>query len=405
MHTLESPFVFLSYASPDRERVLEVHDFLIASGVSVWMDKSRILPGQDWELEIKRALDTAAAVVIFISVNSVDRTGYVQRELRMVIDKLAERPDHRIYAVPVMLDPDVPMPDQLKRLHCLTLASPRDQASLLQAVHAALGKAEQTREAAQTEAEIEWTFGSWKEAWDGLPGYDAEISWPIYRSTTYPMVSQIGDAIRSELQLSLARERAVKLHQDTGMCSFGQSAVFRTNTLRVRCESPAVKHRVLTQQLDIYWYGAGAVHGHYGFSSWVFVLDPLVRIERLPTIFKDPDAALVALQADVRPRLLAEIEDKEDDPVTDTDRLSWAANIEAGTADWDAFGYFGFTDSGMMLLFPPYQVASYAQGSFSVVVPYKAIFSLLHRAYADALGLSQIDFEPLEGDWPEDLKA
>jgi TIR domain-containing protein/uncharacterized protein DUF3298 len=404
MQTLESSFVFLSYASPDRDRVLAIYDFLSANGVGVWMDARRILPGQNWEFEIRRALDAAAAVVVFISQNSVDRTGYVQRELRMVIDKLHERPVHRIYAVPVILNPEVPVPDALKHLHCLTLAGPHDQASLLQAVRTALGKVEQTREVAQMEAEIEWTFGSWKEAWDGVPGYEAEISWPIYRSIKYPLVSQIGDAIRSEVQLMLAQERAVKLHQLPDLFSFSQAAFSRTNALSVTCENPLVKHNVLSQQLDIYWYGAGAVHGNYGFSSWVFVLDPLVRIERLATVFKDADAALATIQTEARARLLAELEQREEKAVADEDRLVWTEGIVSGTADWDAFGNFGFADSGLVLLFPPYQVASYASGSLSVLIPYDSIFPLLHRPYADALGLSWMDYEkPMQWEWTGEL--
>jgi hypothetical protein len=404
MEPLEPPFVFLSYASPDRDRVFPVYDFLSANGVSVWMDVKRILPGQHWDSEIRSALEAAAAVVVFISRNSVDRAGYAQSELRMVVEKLNERPDHHIYAVPAVLDPGVSIPDALKPLHYVTLAGHGDQALLLQAIHKALGNVEQTREAAQTEAEVKWTFGSMKEAWEGVPGYEVEVTWPVYESTRYPLVSQISDAIRSTLQLMVARERAVKLHQMPEIFSFGQRASQRTELLRVTCEDPVIKGYVLSQQLEIYTYGGGAAHGNYGFSSWVFVLDPLVRIARLSAVFAETDAALATLQAEVRPLLLAKLEQHEEREVSNEERLHWLEGIEAGTADWDAFANFGFTETGLLLLFPPYQVAPYSAGSLWVEVAYKSIFPLLRRPYTDALGLSWIDFEePVSREWPDEF--
>lgn len=404
MQPLKSPFVFLSYASPDRDQVLPVYDFLAANGIHLWMDVKRILPGQHWESEIKGALEAAAAVVVFISHNSVDRTGFVQRELKIVFDKLDERPAHRIYAVPAVLDPGAPVPERLKHLQYVTLTGHEGHDLLLQAINTALGAMERTREVAQMTAEVGWRFGSWKEAWQGQPGYEAEITWPIYHSTRYPMAIQISDAIRSDLHLMVAGERAVKLDQLPEIFSFGKDEVLRTNALRVRCEAPVIKNRVLSQQLEIYWYGAGAIHGNYGFSSWVFVLDPLVRISHLSSVFTDVDAALSVLQAEALPLLLAQREQHEDREVTDEERGHWKDSIVSGTADWTAFGNFGFTDQGLQLLFQPYQVAPYSAGSLSVQVPYASFFPLLRRPYADALGLSWIDFEePVHWGSLEDL--
>src|SRR4051812_2494692 len=101
---MPDPFVFLSYASPDRTRVKRVFDALDSQGVKVWMDSECLLPGQNWEFEILRALESAALVIAFVSHNSVDRTGFVQKELKIACDKLRERPLSRAYLIPVRLD-------------------------------------------------------------------------------------------------------------------------------------------------------------------------------------------------------------------------------------------------------------------------------------------------------------
>ena len=59
------PFkVFLCYSSADRRVVRELYLRLINDGVDAWLDKEKpcgersrtIIPGQDWELEIRKAV-------------------------------------------------------------------------------------------------------------------------------------------------------------------------------------------------------------------------------------------------------------------------------------------------------------------------------------------------------------
>ena len=83
----DSQTVFLSYASPDRERVTPYFDWLVSRGFDVWLDCKRLKAGQDWNFEIRRELEKAAIIVVFISNNSVDRRGYVQREIKLALDQ------------------------------------------------------------------------------------------------------------------------------------------------------------------------------------------------------------------------------------------------------------------------------------------------------------------------------
>jgi len=48
--------VFFSHAHADREAVKSLYDRLIADGVDAWLDKEKLLPGQDWELEIRKVV-------------------------------------------------------------------------------------------------------------------------------------------------------------------------------------------------------------------------------------------------------------------------------------------------------------------------------------------------------------
>ncbi len=59
--------VFLSYARSDRDAVTKVGRQLKQAGFQIWDPDEEILPGADWSFELKAALDSADAMVVFIS--------------------------------------------------------------------------------------------------------------------------------------------------------------------------------------------------------------------------------------------------------------------------------------------------------------------------------------------------
>lgn len=60
-------YVFLSYASADRERALEIADLLEAEGISVWIDRKSIAGGTSWGAEIVRGIRASSAFLIACS--------------------------------------------------------------------------------------------------------------------------------------------------------------------------------------------------------------------------------------------------------------------------------------------------------------------------------------------------
>jgi hypothetical protein len=48
--------VFLCHAHADRDPVPRLYARLTQDGVDAWLDKEKLLPGQDWELEIRMAV-------------------------------------------------------------------------------------------------------------------------------------------------------------------------------------------------------------------------------------------------------------------------------------------------------------------------------------------------------------
>ncbi|MCW0233458.1 MAG: toll/interleukin-1 receptor domain-containing protein [Ferrovibrio sp.] len=109
----EAPLIFVSYASPDRERVLPYVKYLKLKEYDVWLDVQRIKAGQNWDFQIKQALNKADLIVLFLSNQAIDRRGYLQREIKLVLDKHQEKLLSDIYLIPVLLDDIRPIPEQI----------------------------------------------------------------------------------------------------------------------------------------------------------------------------------------------------------------------------------------------------------------------------------------------------
>src|SRR5262245_35112677 len=67
----EPPYVFVSYASRDRERVQRVARALAAAGVRLWLDREALAGGANYAAEISDALRGCAAVVLMCSEASL----------------------------------------------------------------------------------------------------------------------------------------------------------------------------------------------------------------------------------------------------------------------------------------------------------------------------------------------
>ncbi|HLO16775.1 MAG TPA: toll/interleukin-1 receptor domain-containing protein, partial [Anaerolineales bacterium] len=108
--------VFLCHSSGDKPSVRELYQKLRAEGwMDLWLDEEKLLPGQDWDYEIDKALDNSDAVIVTLSTGSVSKEGYVQKELRFALNIALEKPEGTIFILPVRLDAC----ERPRRLHAI----------------------------------------------------------------------------------------------------------------------------------------------------------------------------------------------------------------------------------------------------------------------------------------------
>ena len=111
--------VFLSYARSDRDTVKKVGHQLQQAGFEVWDPDEEILPGSDWSTELKSALDSATAIVIFISPEAM-----ASRSVSYEIEYALGAKHLRRRLIPVMIRPTKNAPWILDSLESLKYESP-----------------------------------------------------------------------------------------------------------------------------------------------------------------------------------------------------------------------------------------------------------------------------------------
>jgi hypothetical protein len=126
--------VFLCHSSNDKPEVRALYNLLVKQGADPWFDAEKLLPGQDWNLEINKALDNSDVILLCLSKKSVDKEGYVQREIRIALDRALEMPEGRIFLIPARLE-ECDLPYKIRNYQWVDLFSADGMDKLLRSLN------------------------------------------------------------------------------------------------------------------------------------------------------------------------------------------------------------------------------------------------------------------------------
>jgi SIR2-like domain/TIR domain len=108
--------VFISYAREDSPEAERLYRDLKNAGAKPWIDKEEIRAGENWDLALSKAIKNNRYFIPLFSSKSVDKIGYVNKELRYALDALDNYPEKTIFMIPVRLD-DCEIPfEKLKKI-------------------------------------------------------------------------------------------------------------------------------------------------------------------------------------------------------------------------------------------------------------------------------------------------
>jgi len=97
-----------------------------------WLDEEKLLPGQDWQYEIRRAIKASDIALVCLSTKSITKVGFVQKEIKYALDVADELPIGTIFIIPLRLD-ECDVPERLQQWQWISMKDPRWYNSLMQA--------------------------------------------------------------------------------------------------------------------------------------------------------------------------------------------------------------------------------------------------------------------------------
>jgi len=104
--------IFLAHSSVDKPAARDLFGRLRAEGFQPWLDEESLLPGQNWQREIERAIRESDVIIACLSQASVSKRGYLQKELSYALDVAEEQPEGAVFFIPLKLE-ECEMPERL----------------------------------------------------------------------------------------------------------------------------------------------------------------------------------------------------------------------------------------------------------------------------------------------------
>jgi hypothetical protein len=130
------PFkIFLCHGSEDKIVIRELYRRLKNDGAQPWLDEEDILPGQEWEKEIEKAVRSSDVILVCISRSSVNKSSFLQKEIKFALDVAEEKPAGTIFVIPTRLDASE-APECLRRWQWVDLFEGRGYEKLLAGLQA-----------------------------------------------------------------------------------------------------------------------------------------------------------------------------------------------------------------------------------------------------------------------------
>ena len=97
------PSVFIAYVVENAAFADRLYDRLAAEGFNPWMDRRKLMAGQNWPRAVERAIAVADFFIPCFSDRAVVKRSQFQRELRLAMECAARLPLDQVFILPVRI--------------------------------------------------------------------------------------------------------------------------------------------------------------------------------------------------------------------------------------------------------------------------------------------------------------
>jgi hypothetical protein len=98
------PSVFIAYVEEDAAAAQKLYADFKRFGFHAWLDREKLMPGQNWPRSIDRAISVSDFFVPCFSKHAAVKRGTFHSELRYALDYAATVPLEDIFIIPVRLE-------------------------------------------------------------------------------------------------------------------------------------------------------------------------------------------------------------------------------------------------------------------------------------------------------------
>jgi hypothetical protein len=108
------PRVFIAYVEEDLPFARKLYRAFEDNGFRPWLDKKKLMPGQNWPRAIETAIHTSDFFVACFSRRATSKRGSFHSELRYALFCAAKVPLDEIFLIPLRLD-DCAVPNRISK--------------------------------------------------------------------------------------------------------------------------------------------------------------------------------------------------------------------------------------------------------------------------------------------------
>ncbi len=125
--------VFLCHAHADGIAIRVLYKRLKRDRIEPWLDGESLMPGQNWEREIRVAILKSDVILICLSNTFNEKRGFRHEELKIALRRMEVLSEEDIFIIPVHLE-KCEMPASLRHLHRVDLFEEDGYGKLLKAL-------------------------------------------------------------------------------------------------------------------------------------------------------------------------------------------------------------------------------------------------------------------------------
>jgi hypothetical protein len=362
--------VFISYAKEDIDAAEKLFDFLSSHSYDPWLDKKKLLPGQQWNTEIKLALKKADFIILLLSKTSVAKRGFVQREFRLALEYCEEKLDTDIYIIPCKMD-NCDVPEKLQKYQWVELNAQNSFEQILLSLNRQRDKyleEEKLKIALNTsfefkEIKIEKILGE-------KPKNYIEIIYPKFTNTSNEDL----------LMLNTYIEYLAFKSYNSSLVPYGQ-VLFPDNSYRENnhfgdlATNSNYKFELITKNIisfTIFGYTySGGAHGLYGTSGYNYKLSPLQEFDLETLLDNDADTLKTLKQLCIE-KLLT----KAKDEFEIYEASAFFLHPDVLDEKWGTYSNFYLQKNSLVIIFTIYQITAYALGQHEVIISFDELLGL-----------------------------